>query len=421
MPDTHAGSLPAVVDLHVEEATGLYARRAFLTRGPAVSLQAISRADGRLTAHLDGIVVAGACGETALQHALAADAEGAIFTAVVLAVQDRDNTFLKQLFVQAGRSPETARELMSGLGWVTAASLQGLGVVLLGSTDPFERRAGIAACAMHRVDPGLISARRLQDPIPSVRARALRTSGDIGCRDAATLCDTAIRDDDEDCRFWASRSSVLLGQRDAALDALTRTGLTPGPHRRRGFRLAFQAMRVGAAHEALTDLAKESDSLRWLIQGAGIAGDPVYIPWLINHMADEKTARVAGEAFTIITGADIDHPQLAGGLPVNFESGPTDDPDDPNVEIDEDDGLPWPDPEKIEKWWAANAGRFQKGTRYFMGVPVIREHCIEVLKNGYQRQRILAAHYLCLLEPGTPLFNTSAPAWRQQRLLAKMT
>jgi len=38
-----------------------------------------------------------------------------------------------------------------------------------------------------------------------------------------------------------------------------------------------------------------------------------------------------------------------------------------------------------------------------------------------QRQRVLAAHYLCLLEPGTPLFNTSAPAWRQQRLLAKMT
>jgi hypothetical protein len=43
-----------------------------------------------------------------------------------------------------------------------------------------------------------------------------------------------------------------------------------------------------------------------------------------------------------------------------------------------------------------------------------------VLKTGHQRQRILAAHYLCLLNPGTPLFNTSAPAWRQQRLLAQM-
>jgi hypothetical protein len=32
----------------------------------------------------------------------------------------------------------------------------------------------------------------------------------------------------------------------------------------------------------------------------------------------------------------------------------------------------------------------------------------------------VAAQYLRLLDHGTPLFNTSAPAWRQQRLLAKM-
>jgi hypothetical protein len=51
---------------------------------------------------------------------------------------------------------------------------------------------------------------------------------------------------------------------------------------------------------------------------------------------------------------------------------------------------------------------------------VTRAHCSDILKNGYQRQRSLAAHHLCLLEPGTPLFNTSAPAWRQQRELARL-
>jgi uncharacterized protein (TIGR02270 family) len=106
--------------------------------------------------------------------------------------------------------------------------------------------------------------------------------------------------------------------------------------------------------------------------------------------------------------------------PENFESGPIDDPDDPNVDMGPDDGLPWPDADRIKDWWAKNSSRFQLGTRYFMGQPVTREHCIEVLKNGYQRQRILAAHYLCLIDPGTPLFNTSAPAWRQQKLLASM-
>jgi uncharacterized protein (TIGR02270 family) len=89
--------------------------------------------------------------------------------------------------------------------------------------------------------------------------------------------------------------------------------------------------------------------------------------------------------------------------------------------MDPDDGLPWPDIQKLQKWWAANGSRFQKGTRYFMGAPVTWEHCIDVLENGYQRQRILAAHHLCLLTPSTPLFNTGAPAWRQQRQLAKLS
>jgi uncharacterized protein (TIGR02270 family) len=158
-----------------------------------------------------------------------------------------------------------------------------------------------------------------------------------------------------------------------------------------------------------------------LIRGGGVAGDPVYVPWLIRQMADVKKARLAGEAFSLITGVDLPRRGLDGSRPENFESGPTDNPDDPNVEMDEDDGLPWPDVAKVEKWWAANDARFPKGVRHFMGAPVTRERCVEVLKTGHQRQRILAAHYLSLLEPGTPLFNTSAPALRQQRRLAKMT
>jgi uncharacterized protein (TIGR02270 family) len=185
--------------------------------------------------------------------------------------------------------------------------------------------------------------------------------------------------------------------------------------------LALQAMSLSASHGLLQQLGGDQQQRRWLIQGSGIAGDPKYVPWLLGHMANEETARLAGEAFSLITGVDLGESKLDGERPENFESGPNGDPDDPNVDMDQDEGLPWPDPKTIEIWWAANGNRFQSGSRYFIGAPVTREHCIDVLKNGYQRQRILAAHYLCLLEPGTPLFNTSAPAWRQQRLLAKMS
>jgi len=420
MPDVTCGSIPAIVDLHVDEACGLYARRGHLTQAPLVDVRGLRRADERLCAHLDGVAVAGGLGRAMLERSLTSGSAGAMFAAAVCAIQEGDKPFLKTLFAHAAGAPARTRELTSALGWVSAPTLKGLGVALLGSSDPFHRGAGIAACAMHRVDPGILSAHRLEDAIPAVRARALRTAGEIGCVEAAPQCRAAVRDEDEDCRFWASRSSVLLGHGGSALELLTRTGLGAGPHRRRGFRFALQAMSITAAHDVLSGLARDPENLPWLIQGSGIVGDPVYVPWLIKHMADPKSARAAGEAFTLITGAELNRLQLEANRPQDFESGPNDDPGESDVDIDVDEGSPWPHATNVEKWWAVNSRRFHKGERYFMGAPVTREHCIHVLKTGYQRQRILAAHYLCLLEPGTPLFNTSAPAWRQQKLLEAM-
>jgi uncharacterized protein (TIGR02270 family) len=179
-------------------------------------------------------------------------------------------------------------------------------------------------------------------------------------------------------------------------------------------------MELGAAHEVLRTLAPDSTALPSLIEGSGIVGDPVYVPWLISHMRHQPTARRAAHSFSLITGVDLGKSDLESERPRDFESGPNDDPDDASVDMDPDDGLPWPDPERVQHWWNANQARFLPGRRYFMGAPVTREHCVQVLKQGYQGQRVLAAQYLCLLEPGTPLFNISAPAWRQQKLLAQM-
>ena len=220
---------------------------------------------------------------------------------------------------------------------------------------------------------------------------------------------------------FAAWSAVLLGDRAPHSTGVNSSVGRPGwSSPLESFASLLQTMNLSATHTLLKQLAREGQQSRWLIQGTGLSGDPLYVPWLIRQMADPKMARAAGEAFALITGADLPHDALDCPAPEAFESGPSDDPDDSNLDIDPDDGLAWPDVDKIEKWWSANGSRFQNGGRYFVGAAVTREHCLDVLKNGYQRQRILAAHYLVLMEPGTPLFNTSAPAWRQERLLAKM-
>ena len=404
-----------VVHQHVEDAVVLYDQRKTLTRAPHVALFHLRRADDRLAAHLDGLAVAGDQAWPFCDAALETGAPGAVFTAAVRVIETRDAGRWNTL-IGAATSSEHRAAVMSALGWLDARQLQGL-VVSLFSGDPVRRSVGIAGCALHRVDPGPARVQWLRDTNALVRARALRAIGELGLQDDAADSLTALGDDDPECRFWAAWSATLLGNRGAAVDALLRE---TGVHRRRAFRLALQAGEPSSGHSVLQHLASDPAQVRWVIEGSGIVGDPSYVPWLLGHMQQEATARLAAEAFSTMTGLDV----LEGfetPRPRGYTDGPSDRADDEDVALDHDEGLPWPDVPKIEAWWQGNARRFQAGTRYFMGEPVNRPRCLDVLKSGYQRQRILAALYLCLLDPGTPLFNTSAPAWRQQRLLAQMS
>ncbi len=137
------------------------------------------------------------------------------------------------------------------------------------------------------------------------------------------------------------------------------------------------------------------------------------VPWLIEQMKIPELARVAGEALTMITGLELDSAPFEGQWPEGFEAGPTEDPEDENVEMDPDENLPWPDREKIAEWWRKNQDRFENGTRYLVGRPMTVEWLNDVLRNGYQRQRAAAALELAIRQPGTPLFEVRAPGWRQ--------
>jgi uncharacterized protein (TIGR02270 family) len=136
-------------------------------------------------------------------------------------------------------------------------------------------------------------------------------------------------------------------------------------------------------------------------------------------MGQLPLARLAGESFTMITGVGLAYRDLERKPPEDFQAGPTEDPKDDNVEMDPDDNLPWPEPKLVATWWQKNQGQFQSGTRYLCGKPMTIEWLKEVLRDGYQRQRIAAALELAIRQPGTPMFNVKAPGFRQIQLLGK--
>jgi uncharacterized protein (TIGR02270 family) len=410
-----------IVRQHAEESANLRQTRSRLLAAAGIKLRDLARFDGRLAAHLDGLAIAGEAGLALSQQLLADGASGGLFVLTVRAIEDRNSDLLRRSLALSRLSPDCQRALLSAFGWVSTHYLRGLTRTFITSSDPAYRLTGVSICALHRVDPGIITARLIDDPDGATRARAWRSAGELGIRELVSRASAASSDDRTDCGFWAAWSAVLLGDKLTALEKLAELSKRPGEFRAAALQLSHQAMSLSMAHDVLQEVAANTADIRWLIRGAGVAGDPAYVPWLIGLMNNNSLARLAGEAFSSLTGIDLSREHLRQKAPAEFESGPNDDPNDPNVDMDEDDGLPWPDPAKIQTWWHANSQRFQPGMRYFMGQPLNRDHCLRILKEGFQRQRIAAALYLSLLNPGTPLFEWRAPARRQQRLLAEMS
>ncbi len=407
-----------VVHQHLEDAVALRLSRSLLVRAPHIKLDLLRRLDDRLAAHLDGLAVGGECGRGLCSAGLETVSRGSVFTAAVGALEARDAALLDKLMAIAEAEPSARAGLVSAFGWVSAPALRGITQALLESANGFRRGIGLAACAMHQVDPGGVLAAAIAGPPRS--SSAIVIAGKLGRVDLLPDCAAALASGEAEPDFETARSSLLLGDRQAAVTKLAEFARAAGEHQAAALTLALKVLPAAHANSLLKALSQDGAMVRALIRGIGAAGDPHYVLWLIAQMSDLKLTRLAGESFSLITGLDLAALDLERKPPDNEAFGPSDDPDDDNVAMDEDDSLPWPDPEKIGAWWQANGQRFTPGTRYFVGAPPTPAHCLSVLKTGFQRQRIAAAQYLSLLTPGTPLFNTAAPAWRQQRLLAQM-
>ena len=418
MPPLKPLFISAAVTQHIEDAAALRNLRSVLLRAPHVELHRLARLDERMAAHLDGAFVAGDDGYHLAQAVLEQPGLGQLFVAAVLAIERRDLEQIERLLALVGVLPEATRALTSAFGWVSPGTLPGITKTLLESANLFHRDVGLAACAMHQVDPEPALASAIAESANSTQA--VVAAGKLGRVDLLSACLAGITNDDGNLQFESTRSSLLLGDRTASVQKLVEFGLVAGEHQAPALSLALKVLAAAPANALLKTLSQDASMVRALIRGIGAAGDPHYVPWLIQQMNDLKLTRLAGESFSLITGLDLAALDLERKPPGNEEFGPNDNPDDDNVAMDEDDSLPWPEPDKIGAWWQTHGARFVPGTRYFVGAPPSPVHCLSVLKTGFQRQRIAAAEYLCLLQPGTPLFKVAAPAWRQERLLAQM-
>lgn len=409
-------AITEIIVQHAEEAAFLWRMRQLALVAPHYSLDSLEEMDDRLDAHLDGLRVAGEPGQLVCRTCVNRKDTGAAFVGAVIAFEAADEVTIRKALKLATVSHCLEPGIAAALAWLPFAGVEDRIAHLMKSDSMIARRIGIAGATMHRVAfrPEITHVLVGQDD--QLRTVALRAIGDLTCTELLPYALESLSDADLNCRFAAAYSAALLGDH-SGIQALLRFVEPTYSDAERVARLAFARLPLSAAHDSRRDLARNSATIRIAVIATGSIGDPILADWLLERMEEVPLARIAGEAFTMITGADIFRSALKGDAPEESSVGPTDDPEDENVAMDPDQNLPWPNIEAVRQWWSAHQHEFQQGTRLFMGKPVTTDWLMHVLKVGRQRQRAAAAMELARLTR-EPLFNVHAPGWRQRQALS---
>ncbi len=409
----------------LESCEFLWHSRTLLVHAANIRLLDLVTADERLEAYVDALRTRAGAAWTLALEAAADLMGGRAFVRITLGVEGSSPAPDQQILRLVGSGMVSERPAsdefkgyVGALAWVDGSFASSPWIELRDGQSPAHRAIAAAVCGARRGVQLVGWAGALSDPSPLVRARAYRTTGQLGRADLLPQLRPGLTDPDPECRFWSAWAAARMGAAEP-LDTLADIAWNNLPRAVRALDILLRRLDVPQANAWLREFAKLPGRQRDLIRATGVIGDPLYIPWLIEHMADNATARLAGEAFSMITGLDLAYRDLDRRPPADFHSGPNDDPADENVALDEDENLPWPDPARIGAWWAANRARFSPGTAYFLGTPKASADWLEALSDAFQRQRHAAALELAIRQPDKAMFEVRARGRLQRQLIAR--
>lgn len=403
-----------IITQHAEEAAFLWLLRDYAVSEPDYTLEDLCHLDERVEAHLDGLRIAGEPGWEICKEALAMEEPGEVFAAAVLAYESGDAERIALVLDLVDKDMELSNALISALGWIAYPKIEKTIDDLVGSKNPNYRCLGIAADTIHGIDAGEALRRAINAEDEAVKRQAIRAAGELGLYDTLLLIQKSLLSEEQETRFIAAWSTIMLGDRSAVEVLIP---LIDSSYQQEALNVVLRCLPIEQAKKILYSLSDQQQGDRLITWGAGIIGDPAFIPELIVKMQEPALARVAGEAFSMITGIDMEYENLEGEWPEGFEAGPTENPEDENVEMDPDEDLAWPNQALIQAWWDDNGNKFTPGTRYLYGLPINKDNCIQVLNKAYQRQRAGAAIELALMDKSTPLFNVGACGFWQREWL----
>lgn len=406
---------PVYRDIYEQYATNaafLWILRSIAVDQPHYNGNDILALEQRIDAQLNGLMSSADVGWSVCEQALELAEPGEVFTAMIVAMRSHESSKIQRAVEVGLKSDNCVQGLISALGWLPGEIVDPWIQRFVQGKEMGHKLLGLAACSIRRQDPGEALNDILQRAVcqqhEKLYARALRLIGELRRQDCMSALQSAIYHKSDAIRFWSNWSAVLLGHK-ANLRQLKPFVLdASSPYQVLALQLAFRVLTVEQARQWISELATDAKQIRIVIKATGILGDPHAVNWLIGKMADAKLAKLAGEAFSFITGIDLVKDELIMQQPLVHPMHPNDDIYDDNLDLDEDENLPYPDAKKVLILWRNHGQKFIVGRRYFIGQPITSNYLKSILLNGSQRQRHAAAIELAVNENGMQLPNTRA-------------
>ncbi len=401
-----------IYERHVDDAAFLWVLRSVAVDQPQYTPYELMKLEKRIEKHVDALMIAPDVAWEACQEACTIEEGGEAFIMAMCAFRSMEVDKIQKAVEFGLTNDETFKGITSALGWLDTKIAEPWVNRFIQSKDLNHKHLALAVCSIRREDPGEFLQKILtrEDCIQhdKLYVRAIRLVGELKRKDLIPAVNQAMDSEDPDIVFWSHWSAVLNGNRAAVENFKNFTNLEENLQNK-VIDLVFRILPVEEGRQWITQLSKDPESIRKVIRATGVLGDPQVVPWLIERMKEPNLARVAGEAFTFITGIDLEQHGLANDMPDLFdELEETDGDDDASVYSLEDENLPWPNTEKVAAVWQQYGNSFSAGKRYFLGRPLQVETLHQALKNAGQRHRHAAALELTLQFPEHRYVNTKA-------------
>ena len=359
---------------------------------PIFYKQHLAELDDRLEAYLDCFLVRQSASKSLLPILEIGD-WGSVFVTALTAIRTKDEDSF-DIALNALETENQAKELNDALCWTRTESIKPFLDKAILHINPLVRLAAITAVGhlTPKIDSELLNI-YLEDESLGVIAATIKVIGENKLSDYDEQVWEFLTHEDEEISFRAAFAGNLIGVQ-GAYEALQKFCFNENPYLREALSLLYQVMAESDIDATLSRIHKSDLSIRIKAYSIAMAGLPDRIPVLLEWMKDPEYAPLAGEAFSFITGADIEEDDLSI-LDVEIcesQEAPLAEKRklDPWTEAYEDD-LPWPDPNLTADWWNANQHRFQNGTRYLAGKTLENDNLKFVFEEGTQPQRHIAS------------------------------